>query len=395
MVHPLDAAGVAIYRNVEAQRSANGGLKRGVTMWGETRITPATTAGATRLDERLKPMLAKNYDDRKRFLFGESTTIAALLQPKLDGKRALCRRDSAAAAGRCLQSRGGMKYLHLDHICEEVAKVFPPDVVPDGELFIRTLYRNRATGELTADCCNGGGGGSGSGGDDSQFEALSPIEIFQFLGECVKHTSTTASTEKTNAQSRLVQYWVYDLYDLYDVCPDAESSPTAQVKHCAAARQRRLAEYARNFRPDGPLRLVETLDMPACTDADVEAAHERFVGEGYEGAMVRLYDGLYRPGVHCNELLKKKASNDDEWTVVGAKAATGGLQDGAVVWECEKNGVRVWAKQMGSVEAARQMYQKRNDYMGKLITLVYNELTSAGIPRFPRAKAFRDSSDMS
>lgn len=361
--HPLDKVGLEIYNRVEAQRSENGGLKRGVTMWGETKITPSSTTGKTVLEDRLKPMLAKNYEDRKRFIFPASsvkrqTPVKLMIQPKLDGKRAICRIDTTTGK-RCLESRGGKMYMGLDHITDEIAKIFPDNICPDGELFIYKLYRDidgRKTKDPTGINC----------------KEIPTVEVFQLLSEYVQHTS-----KKLNPDRVLVEFWIYDLYD---------TTRTNLERH-------KLLVSIISGKKLVNIKFVETITTDA-TPEIIEQLHQNYVDKGFEGIMIRQLDGKYAPGVHCNQLMKKKYTDDAEWTIVDAKASTGGLQDGTVIWLCEKDGVRVWAKQMGDVETNRLLYKNRKQHIGKLITLLYNDITADGVPRFPRAKCFRELDDM-
>lgn len=359
--HPLDVVGVEIYERVQAQRSENGGLKRGVTMWGETKITPSSTSGKTVLEDRLKPMLAKSYDDRARFIFPDASNpkpVKLMIQPKLDGKRAICRIDSTTGR-RCLESRGGKMYMGLDHITDEVERLFPDETVcPDGELFIYKLYR-KPDGSLTKT-------------EATALSALPAVEVFQLLSEYVQHTA-----KKLNPDRVLVEFWVYDLYD---------TTRTNVERH-------RLLVDSLKGKKLGCVRLVETVTTDA-TPAVIEQLHQEFVDKGFEGIMIRQLDGKYSPGVHCNQLMKKKFTNDAEWKIVDAKQSVGGLQDGTVIWLCEKDGIQVWAKQMGDVVANKKLYQDRKKHMGKMITLLYNDVTTDGVPRFPRAKCFRDKADL-
>jgi hypothetical protein len=365
--HPLDTKGVKIFEHVQSQRSDNGGLKRGVRMWGETKITPSSTSGKTVLADTLKPMLAKKYEDRVKFLFGgkKPSTQVLILQPKLDGKRALSRFDPTTGK-RCLESRGGFKFLYLDHITDDLSAAFPKDWVLDGELFIRKLYRD-VNGKPTKTPTK---------------KEMSPVEVFQFLGECVQHTATSP-----NPYRHLVEYWVYDLYDATSKSTNAERLD-ALIDTFSKYELGKVTKGA-----ESSVKLLSSEVCLKCTDEIVSERHQTWVDQGYEGIMIRTYDGLYKPGVRSNDLMKKKFTDDSEWTIIDAKMSVGGLQDGAVVWQCERDGIQVWAKQMGSSERSSRLYNDRKKYIGKQITLLYNGLTADGVPRFPRAKDFRDGND--
>ena len=81
---------------------------------------------------------------------------------------------------------------------------------------------------------------------------------------------------------------------------------------------------------------VETL--PARSNEEVNALAERFLEEGYEGAIVRKDDSPYVYGTnnyHATSLVKVKPIFDEEFPVVGYAQGTKGKDVGAIIWECE------------------------------------------------------------
>jgi hypothetical protein len=52
--------------------------------------------------------------------------------------------------------------------------------------------------------------------------------------------------------------------------------------------------------------------------ADVHTLHQRYVDDGYEGVMLRSFDGIYRQGTRSSYLLKHKVEKDATYTVRSA-----------------------------------------------------------------------------
>jgi ATP-dependent DNA ligase len=122
---------------------------------------------------------------------------------------------------------------------------------------------------------------------------------------------------------------------------------------------------------------------------------EEFVKEGYEGAMVRNLQSVYKLGPSkSNDLLKLKNFDDDEFLVVGATDAGGG-HSGAVMWTCETtdtNGdkVQFQVTPLGTLEKRREQYKDKDKYIGKMLTVRYMGLNpGTNIPNIAKGVAFR------
>jgi DNA ligase-1 len=117
--------------------------------------------------------------------------------------------------------------------------------------------------------------------------------------------------------------------------------------------------------------------------------HARFVADGYEGIMLRNTAGLYK-NVRSVDLLKYKEFFDDEYEVVGFKEGEGG-EKGCVLWMCKtEKGDTFHCRPRGTREDRTELFQKGATYIGKKLTVRFQELTDDGIPRFPVGIAFRD-----
>jgi len=133
---------------------------------------------------------------------------------------------------------------------------------------------------------------------------------------------------------------------------------------------------------------VETLLVKR--KVDLQGVHDTFVSRGYEGIMIRNPLGSYEPGKRSNTLLKMKMFETDEFTIVGVHEGTG-RDTGTPVWECQTEGGETFSvRPEGSVESRREAFARRKEIVGKKLTVKYQNMTVAGVPRFPVGIAIRD-----
>lgn len=123
---------------------------------------------------------------------------------------------------------------------------------------------------------------------------------------------------------------------------------------------------------------------------DVYEAHKTFTEKGYEGVMIRNPRSVYEPGKRSNGLLKLKSFNTDEFTIVGVHEGSG-RDAGTPVWECRTESGHIFSvRPEGSFETRRDAFKNRDAIIGKKLTVKYQNMTIAGVPRFPIGIAIRD-----
>jgi ATP-dependent DNA ligase len=136
------------------------------------------------------------------------------------------------------------------------------------------------------------------------------------------------------------------------------------------------------------LRLLETVTCASA--ADVKTLHDAYVAEGYEGLILRNREGLYATGHRSVDLQKYKEFEDTEYPVVGFRDGEGD-EKGCVLWECRlPSGGTFWVRPRGTREDRNEAFLAGSTYIGKQLTVRYQELTTDGVPRFPVGIAFRD-----
>ena len=134
--------------------------------------------------------------------------------------------------------------------------------------------------------------------------------------------------------------------------------------------------------------VVETMSVN--NKSDVSKLHDKFVEMGYEGIMIRDRKSIYEIGKRSNYLLKFKTFQTEEYEIIGAKTGHG-RDANAVVWLCKtEDGNEFTARPEGTIENREYMYTNRDVYIGKMLTVRFQNLTDIGVPRFPVGVAIRD-----
>ena len=234
-----------------------------------------------------------------------------------------------AISGKGLFSRNKKRYPHLDHIVAEINKL-PSTIILDGELYSDTL-------------------------------------TFQEIVGIVKRETLKEGDEKKQLQIKL------HVYDIINKAPYEERYANLQIL---------FNKY--KFKH---LVLVKS-DICESEEA-MKELHARYVTESYEGLMLRNKTGLYKNS-RSVDLQKFKAFETEEFKIVGFKEGTA-AEAGCVIWVCEaENGQQFACRPRGTREAREVLYLDGDKYLGKMLTVRYQEMTDSNVPRFPVGIAIRD-----
>jgi DNA ligase-1 len=332
------------------------------------------------------PMLAQTFNPADAIITGAGgagagagskkkkvITFPCFVQPKLDGLRCVSyathtsHGSNDAGPTVALQSRTGAFFTGLPHIAAALRPYLSqhPSIVIDGELYT----------------------------DQMPFEELAGL---------IKKKKITDSDVE---QLKKVKYHVYDIYDRMN-----ENMPYSERLGVLASAVRRCGCVANDTFHNGGMSANRVLRSAATT---VVATHEaatvvvlvrtekvavlgdfrrlfaEFVEAGYEGIMLRNAGGVYRANYRSNDLQKYKEFMEDEYRIIDFKDGEG-RDAGAVIWVCETaDGKEFTARPRGTMEQRREWFNDGESYIGKNLTVVYQELTEEGKPRFPVAKALR------
>ena len=218
---------------------------------------------------------------------------------------------------------------------------------------------------------------------------------FEELAGLIKKKKITDSDAE---RLKKVKYHVYDIYDrMNENMPYSERLGVlaAAVRRCGCvANDAFSAGVAANrvLRSDTGSATVVVLvrTEKVAVLSDFRRLFAEFVEAGYEGIMLRNAVGVYRANYRSNDLQKYKEFMEEEYRIIDFKEGEG-RDAGAVIWVCETaDGKEFSIRPRGSFEQRREWFNDGAKYIGKNLTVVYQELTEDGKPRFPVAKCVRE-----
>jgi len=212
----------------------------------------------------------------------------------------------------------------------------------------------------------------------SSFPAISDTIDGELIlpGNVLLQETMKATKKYVPGVSEKLMYRVYDV-----VLPDMPFSQRYEV----------LKEYVKNC--GGSVVLAPT--YLAHDVAEVMAYHKQFIAEGYEGTMVRDDSEGYTIGQRSNQLQKYKDFVDAEFEIVAVVEGDGRFK-GAAVFVCDNgHGVSFNCTPEGSMDYRRELFTNRDKYIGKFLTIRYQELSKLKIPLFPVGIDIRDVEDFS
>lgn len=283
------------------------------------------------------PMLAHKYDPSTNSSKKNGIVFPCFTQPKLDGLRCVVYLGGPGGPIR-FQSRTGSEFAGLEHLARSLTPIFRqhPTLILDGELYT----------------------------DQMPFEELAGLIKKKKFAE-----SDRARVDK-------IEYHVYDHV--------IQDTPFVE-------RHRFLHDDVFGAQVHPSLFLVET--VPATTVDEVKHQFSRYIDRGYEGIMLRNMNGLYQAGYRSHDLQKYKEFFENEYEIRGFKEGSG-KDKGTVIWVCAcPDGREFSVRPRGTMEHRRQLYEsaraKPDAYIGRPLTVIYQELSEQGVPRFPVGKDVR------
>ena len=189
-------------------------------------------------------------------------------------------------------------------------------------------------------------------------ELYSDYLTFQEIISIVKQKNNAPPKDISNK----IKYYVFDLYD------------TKNLKMDFQDRLELLKKIVH------PRNQVET---KICKSKEnVLRLFEEYNSKGYEGVMIRNFLGVYEFNKRSKNLQKLKPFQDSEYKIIGYTQGTG-TEAGCVIWECQSIGGNFNVRPKGTREERKELFKKGKEFIGKWITIKYQELTDTGIPRFP------------
>lgn len=119
--------------------------------------------------------------------------------------------------------------------------------------------------------------------------------------------------------------------------------------------------------------------------------HDKYVSEGWEGAVLRDPTKKYEPG--ARQMYKLKCRKDFEFLTIGYQLGLRGVED--LVFKMKTDdGKEFLAKPVGSREVKDSLFADINNIIGKKATCTYFYLSDDGVPLQPVWKSVRLDKDI-
>lgn len=261
--------------------------------------------------------------------YKDEVTFPVYVQPKLDGLRLIASKDG-------LYTRNGKEYKSIPHIWTALKPLFDynPKYVFDGE-----VYADKFANDFNKIC------------------------------SLAKKTKPTP--EDLTEAEKYIEYHIYDFPFWGDVFSKRMEQLGKVLKFCKSKH------------------ICQVQTKIANDHAEVDSHYEDYVSQGYEGLMVRL-DANYETK-RTKVLLKYKEFKDDEYEIMDVVEGIGNRSGGAGAIVCKNKDNSTFNSNIkGNREFCRQMLLNKKDYIGKMATIQFFNLTVDGVPRFPYFLRVRD-----
>ena len=266
------------------------------------------------------PMLAKDYNDYK-----DKIKFPISSQPKLDGVRCVVN-------SKGMFSRNGKEIISAPHIFESLKPIFDtyPDLVLDGELYCDKLAND-----------------------------------FNKIISCVRKTKPTQ--EDLEESEKYIEYWIYDYVDTNDMMFSHRTQALKSVYD--------VNEYKY-------IQLVPTYTLN--NNQEIQKQFDEYMSQGYEGQILRVPDSFYE-NKRSKSLLKHKDMVTEEFIILSVNEGIGKLSNKVGTISIKtKDGVEVDSSVNGSHEFLADLWNRRDELIGKEATVRYFGYTTDGSLRFPK-----------
>lgn len=131
--------------------------------------------------------------------------------------------------------------------------------------------------------------------------------------------------------------------------------------------------------PSNKIELVESFQVNSIKE--VLEYHSKFLGQGYEGTMIRTLNAKYEFAKRSKSLIKLKDFKDEEYEIVDIIPTEKIPTHGTVV--CKIGDITFKCGNKLAHKEREELLTNKKDYIGQLAKVSYFEKTDSGIPRFP------------
>ena len=287
-------------------------------------------------DILIRPMLAQTFDKSKYEKNKKCKKIVFPCwgQPKYDGIRCLMYLKKNDVI---MESRKGTEFYNFEVLREEFMNTLSKEknCIFDGELFTQKLPFEKISGLVRRKTLK-----------EDQINDLNQIEY---------HIYDVIFKNNLNATYDERKDFIDNLQNKYN---------TNLIKFC-------------------PSEKISTLRQ-------VETAHSKYVNMGFEGLILRNSSGIYEVNKRSYDLQKYKHFMDEEFDIIDFTEGTGD-EKGLIIFICEtKSGKTFSVRPKGNHEYRKELFDNGDYLIGKKLTVMFQEYSGEGVPRFPVGITIRD-----
>ena len=281
-------------------------------------------------EQKIKKITIRPYYPMLAFQYNNKKSeikFPCFVQPKLDGVRCV-------VVDNKLYSRNGNRFPVLPHIEDELKLNNRDNLILDGELFT----------------------------DDINFEKIVGL---------VKKFKKSEEDEKN---SEKIYLYVFDYID------------------SKLTYEQRLKNLNNFFEKNKNMKNIKQVKTEECKkEENINDFLEKYTKEGFEGVIIRNKNGIYEENNRSVNLQKLKKFIDEEFEIIDYTTPNIGKEVGCVIWICKtKEGKKFNVRPSGNYKERKNLYRNAKKYIGKMLTVRYQELTNGKVPRFPVGVAIRD-----
>ena len=283
----------------------------------------------------IRPMLAQTFDKSKYELNKKckKITFPCYVQPKIDGIRCIMYNKNNKIV---MESRKGTEFYNFNRLKEEFQNTLfkEENIIFDGELYNFNI-------------------------------------VFEKLNGLVR---LKKPKEEQITQINSIEYYIYDIIDLNDLNATFDK------------RKQKLEKISKKYNFD-LIKFCPTLNIEKYENVD--ECHNNYVKNGFEGLILRNKNGKYEINKRSYDLQKYKKFIDEEFTIVNYTQGSGD-EKGLIIFICEtKDKKKFNVRPRGTRDYRREMYKNGKNLIHKKLTVIFQEYSNDGIPRFPVGKGIR------
>lgn len=396
-----DKIGMSVYKKVIAEKANQGGVNTNTWMIlakelrGVTIAPPKVKTGAAAKTDALKekkkadngtlpgyksdlfPMGCQKLvppnrsptDPEEKVLKYLDFENGVYIQRKLDGIRCLVRiieLDSKKYV--VMTSRASNQFVHLKSLRKEVLTFLKgrEDVVLDCEVYQHEIHASANYKKV---------------GGKNKVVFTEGDEIIPRMMNFKAITSTVRSA-MTNPSPLEDQMCLY-VFDIVDPTENLTQDERFEILDGLFARkQASLAP-----------KIIQVERYEIYSPEEIPEYQNMFVKEGYEGVVLRdrslKYECL-KKNKKSKWMRKYKYFFDQEWAIIGVRRDKGVPRE-QFTWVCAlEDGTKFYPKPEGTREMKWEWFDNKDEYIGKMLIVRYQELETSGKPRFPIGIEIRD-----